>query len=196
MSRGLIAVDIDEVLFPFVREFALHHNDKYQTTLTQDDFFSYHFDEVIGITLDEAVARVYRFLEVDRQTIEPLSDAKAGLHRISMHYDIAVLTARHPKFQVQTERWLKQHFPVDFHSITMIGYERAAGVPPKTKAEVCVEIGAKILVDDSLKYVLDAARAGIRGVLFGDYPWNQTERLPVNVRRVQGWGELAEYLHV
>jgi uncharacterized HAD superfamily protein len=31
------------------------------------------------------------------------------------------------------------------------------------------------------------------GVLFGNYPWNQVDKLPDNVVRVNNWQEVLEY---
>lgn len=195
-SKPVIAVDIDEVLFPFVFEFAAHHNKLYGTELSQQDFWSYRFEEVIGVPLDEVLSRVYAFHEVDYMEVEPIENARAILKRLAVTYDITILTARNSRYYERTERWLKHYFDVDFSSITMIGYEEDQGDTPKTKAEVCVELGAEVLIDDSLKYLTEASSAGVKGVLFGSYPWNQADALPTNVVRVTSWDDLADHLGV
>jgi hypothetical protein len=40
------------------------------------------------------------------------------------------------------------------------------------------------------------AEAGVDGLLFGNYPWNQSKELPSNVRRVANWAEVKEYFNV
>jgi len=196
MSKQIIAVDIDEVLFPFVREFAQHHNEKYATKLLPDHFTSYQFEEIIGIDRAEAIKRVYEFTGFVHETVEPIDDAEEGINRLTSRFDLALLTARHPQFQKNTNIWLQKHFPGAFHSLTMIGYEHDTSLPHRTKAEVCKEINAIALVDDSPKYITQAVQSGVKGVLFGDYPWNQVDMPSEGVVRVNGWIELAEHFGV
>jgi 5'(3')-deoxyribonucleotidase len=196
MSKPTLAIDIDEVLFPYVQEFVLHHNDKYATDLLPVHFTSYRFEDIIeGIDQAEAIQRVYEFCDVDHVLIEPITDAQEGVKRLSKKYDLVLLTARHPRFQNNTRRWLERYFPGGFVDLVMIGFEYDPTVEPRTKASVCKDINAVALVDDSPKYVTQATDVGIRGILFGDYPWNQVELAP-GVIRVKGWLDLAEHFGV
>lgn len=197
MSKPILAVDIDEVLFPYVQHFVAHHNEKYATDLLPAHFTSYRFEDVIdGVDLTEVLSRIYTFLEHDHQLIEPVTDAQEGIKRLSAKYDLVLLTARHPRFEVNTRKWLSRYFPDQFKDLIMIGFEYDPGNPhPRTKASVCKEMKVVALVDDSPKYVTQAAEAGVTGILFGDYPWNQAE-LPKGVIRVKGWLDLAEHFGV
>lgn len=54
----------------------------------------------------------------------------------------------------------------------------------RSKTDMCKEIGAKLLIDDSLKYARGCAHDGIKVLLFdhkGDYSWNK----PSNYERAQ-----------
>ncbi len=196
MKKPIIAVDIDEVLFPFVREFAVHHNEKYATSLLPEQFTTYRFEDVIaGIDQSEAIKRVYDFTAEDHASIEPLKDAREGITRLGAKYDIVLVTARHPKFKASTEGWLDRYFPGMFKDLVMIGFEHDATVAPRTKAQVCVELEAIALVDDSPKYLSQAVEAGVKGILFGDYPWNQVEFTGPYITRVSGWIQLAEHFN-
>jgi hypothetical protein len=42
-----------------------------------------------------------------------------------------------------------------------------------SKAEMCVEVGAVAMIDDSVRYALDCAPVVERVFLFGDYAWNR-----------------------
>ena len=195
MTKPTIAVDIDEVLFPFVREFALHHNEKYQTELLPIHFTSYRFEEIIeGIDQLEALKRVKEFTGVQHESIKPVKDAEEGIKRLGKKFDIVLITARHPDYYDNTRQWLERHFPGAFKELVMIGYEHDKTVTPRTKAQVCREINAVALVDDSPQYIVQAVESGIEGILFGDYTWNQLDVLPSGVVRVEGWIELAEHL--
>jgi hypothetical protein len=57
----------------------------------------------------------------------------------------------------------------------------------RSKAEVCQEIGAFALIDDSIGHVTGCAEIGRRGILFGNYPWNQAEILHEDIIRCPDW---------
>ena len=87
---------------------------------------------------------------------------------------------------------LDKHFPDIFHSIEFTGLY---GGQPRSKADVCRELNADLLIDDHLAHALPVAQCGVDVLLFGNYPWNQTkEKLPGNIRRVKGWDEIAALL--
>ena len=50
------------------------------------------------------------------------------------------------------------------------------------KSQLCKNINATLLVDDSLKYARDCASNGIPCIVFGEYAWNR--------------GEVIYYLHL
>lgn len=64
---------------------------------------------------------------------------------------------------------------------------------PKTKAEICHALGASTLIDDSLVHVSQCVDAGIDGILFGDYPWNQSAQLPDGIKRCVDWSAVLEH---
>ncbi len=196
MSKPIIAVDIDEVLFPYVQEFVIHHNEKYATGLLPEHFTSYEFEKVLGTSIDKAMEQIYEFTGLDHGLAKPVLDAQDGVKRLKERFDIYLLTARDPRFRPTTEAWLERHFPNTFSQLIMVGHEQDPSLKARTKAEVCKQIGAGFLVDDSSKYITQAAEAGVPGVLFGDYSWNQMDKLPKGVVRVNGWRELAEHFDV
>ena len=50
-----------------------------------------------------------------------------------------------------------------------------------------------VMIDDSLKHARDCASQGVYVLLadFG-YPWNQTAKLPENIKRVHSWKEIVD----
>ena len=188
----VVAVDIDEVMFPFVDEFAKHHNELYGTQIGKADFKSYRFEEALKGTFEEAMDRVYAFCDLDHREIPPLVDS-AGLKKLAENYNLIAVTARNPRFGQQTKQWLGHHFPDIFGDIVMIGYAPAME-QPVTKAEVCEQLGAIALIDDSVSHVTECAEIGIKGILFGEYPWNTAENLPPNVFRCTTWNQVEECL--
>lgn len=79
----------------------------------------------------------------------------------------------------------------------------------KPKSVICHEIGAELLIDDSLKHSLECAAAGIKVLLFdlnGRYGWSKLAKngddaasatihdaaLPNYIRRVLNWNDVAK----
>ncbi len=196
MSKEVIAVDTDEVLFPFLDEFTKYHNLQFGTSHQPDDFNSYYFHEVLGLTRQQVKERVFSFHEVDDTHVPPIEGSQAALKQIAERYDIVTVTARHPQFEEQTRRWLVDIHGIPFRDVYAIGHEDTTE-KPRSKAEVCEEIGAVALIDDSPKHLMGCSAIGINGVLFGEYSWNKVEEeLPVNITRCVDWSAVLHYLDI
>lgn len=194
----MIATDIDEVLFPFVDEFAVWHNTEYGTELKTRDFVSYEFSGVLEVSVKEAVHRVHTFFGAEHShlAVPPLGEAQEAIARLEKQYEIVAITARHPQFEDPTVQYLLQHFGGVITDIALLGRHDTGIDILRTKAEVCHELGAIALVDDSITHVAECARTGIQGILFGDYPWNQADELPNGVVRYENWDGVLEHFGV
>lgn len=188
MSKEVVATDIDEVLFPFVAEFSGWHNQEYGTELSLDDFTSYEFHEVLGTSIPETVHRVHSFLSVEHghATVSPLEKSQEAIAALGERYRLAAVTARHPQFENPTLQYILQYYGDQIVDLTLVGHKETMDVV-RTKAEVCSELGAVALIDDSVQHVTGCAEVGIEGLLFGNYPWNQTDELPASVVRYNDW---------
>lgn len=65
------------------------------------------------------------------------------------------------------------------------------------KVDLCRELGASVLIDDSLIYAREVASVGIKALLFdleGTYMWNKSDALPLGVTRVFGWDDVLEQM--
>ncbi len=185
-----IAVDIDEVQFPFLEKFTDWHNEIHGTHVSLADFTTYEFEGVLGVDTPTVIERVYAFHEVDDTNVLPLSGAKDALAELAGSFRLSSVTARHPKLEESTRRWTaRQGLSID--EVYAIGHPLTAEVA-RTKAEVCREIGAVALIDDSPKHVADCLDAGIDAVLYGDYPWNQDA--PSDMTRCRNWVEVIDYI--
>jgi hypothetical protein len=105
-----------------------------------------------------------------------------------------ILTSRDPFFRGHTERFLDLHFKGLYDELHYTHKPETPDVRlPKFK--ICQEIKAVALIDDHLPNVIGCAENGIEGILFGDYPWNQTDKLPEGVTRVKNWQDVLEYFN-
>lgn len=193
MSKETIAVDVDEVLFPFLDEFLKDYNARYSTSILKESFLTYDLCKPLGIDAAATVTTIHAFHEMlESQKVEPLEKSKESVLRLASHANLAIVTARHPQFKDSTVDWLKEHYGDSFTSVTHIGYAPIME-KPITKAEICKEIGAIAMIDDSPGHIRQCAESGIEGILFGDYPWNQVDSLPPNAVRCPSWPNVLEH---
>jgi uncharacterized HAD superfamily protein len=196
MAKELIAVDVDEVLFPFIDVFLEDYNLKYSLNLTKDQFHTYEFSGPLGLSVPETVDRIYSFQKtLGSSSVEPIETAREAIAQLASKFSLAVITARHSQFETLTTNWINEHFPNYFANISLVGFADIME-HPKTKAEVCIEFGASTLIDDSLYHLRQCAAVGIKGILFGDYPWNQTDELPEGIVRCSNWTNVLEHLEI
>lgn len=202
MSQGrghkeVLAMDIDEVVFPFVAEFVSWHNVEYGTSLFFDDFHSYEFETILDTSVEETIHRVHSFIEYEHSHsgVSPIDIADKAVHRLGERFTVHAVTARHPSFRKITEEYLTEHYGDVISDVTLVGHAATMELLV-SKAQVCQELGAAALIDDSISHVTGCAEAGITGVLFGDYPWNQSAQLHPDVIRCANWPAVLEYFDV
>lgn len=192
-ERQRFAIDVDEVLFPFVREFVNYDNPRWGGWLKFSQFFSYRFEEVLEVPVEEAMKRTYDFYGAKHDHIKPLEDASEVLPRLCKYYEPIIITARPPRFEKKTRGWLAKHLDIEFNEIVHIGRSDIVE-RPISKAEVCRRLGAVALIDDSLEHTAECAAIEIDGLLFGNYPWNQADVLPEGVTRCRNWWAVEDYM--
>ena len=100
---------------------------------------------------EEMRAGGYPGLGLKESARSALSELKARGDRVS------IITYREPRHREETEMWLEEQVPGLYDGVYLAGGSKAA---------ICKEIGVDVLVDDSPRQVLDAAREGIHAILF------------------------------
>lgn len=201
-KKPVLACDIDEVLAHFAQSLALFHNHSYNTAFTADDFHSYDFHLVWGGTVDECNEKMELYFLSDhfQNQLYPISQAFECLKRLGEHFDLQVVTARQNKLKGITVDWINLYFPGIFSQLHFGNHYSTEG-KKRSKSEMCREIGAFALIDDSFAYAKDCAMSGIPTILFGDYAWNRSfDVAPFNateemIIRVRNWDEAVEAVH-
>lgn len=104
----------------------------------------------------------------------PLPGSLEALRAISRSIRFVVVTSRQSVLQEVTKQWIEAHFPGVFEGVHFGNHYSADGSPSRSKAEICKDLGAVALIDDSRHHALACAKAGVPLViLFGDYSWNK-----------------------
>ena len=108
---------------------------------------------------------------------------------LSEHYNLIVITSRIPSWEQVTREWLKSHFGDVFKGI-YFAKGRQEGFT-KSKGDICKEVGASWLIDDSPVHCASAADQGIKAILFGDYGWHHNA--PTDLPRCKDWPAVVEF---
>ncbi len=190
MKKRVIALDIDDVLIHFYDGITRYHNALYGTTLTRKELTTYHFEQLWKCPREEMVRRVMEYYHSkEHELIEAIEGVHAALTRHKRRFRYVCITARPDSVRAHTLPILERHFPKLITSAHFLGHLELGSTNARSKAEVCHEIGAVLLVEDSLYNAEIAAKAGIP-VLLIDTPWNQTPHLHALIRRVFDWNEI------
>lgn len=196
-QRQIIAIDIDDVLSENAKGFVEFSNHRWGTSLKVEDYDE-HWGKLWQVNHIETERRANEFHESGvLSSYEHIPSARLALEKLKKKYKLIVITSRRLQTKGETVLWIKErysgifaenciHFAgiwdtIDNHSIF------------RTKGELSKELGADYIIDDQLKHCLAAAEVGVQALLFGNYSWNQMDKLPQNVQRVKNWSEVLEY---
>ncbi len=181
-----IGIDMDEVIVELLDSVIEYYYEKTGKRFPREDFKTYDWGEIWGITMEEAIKIAHEFH--DKSTIQdekPLDQAVESMSSLLKENDeIYVITARPIKYRKKVEDWIKHYFhdsPIqvisagDFYGNTL------------TKAGICKKLGIKVILEDQNHIALDCAKNNIKVLLF-DKPWNKKLEHE-NIIRVSGWIE-------
>lgn len=173
MSKATIAVDIDDVLVESAPNVINYYNSKYGTNVKLTDFYK---DDLLRIwkvpDRETAIRRVNEYLSTDEyMTLPATLEALNVLTMIKQNYDLHIVTGRPADITEQaTLNWLNKNFPEIFRTVVFSNYYALDKKQYKSKADICLDLGATILIDDHLDHALQAEARGVKVLLFGDYP--------------------------
>lgn len=185
MRRLVIAVDCDDVLVSTTPFFIDSYNQKYGTKVTLADAHSLT-DEVWGgdVDVETILARLNAFMDTEpyRELGTSLEEAEI-LRELHRYHDLHVVTARKEEERAVTAAMIERDVPGVFTSIDLVGWEGSKGV-------VCKRIKADVLIDDSARHLIDALEHGLPAggaILFGAYPWNESDRNREGITYCEDW---------
>jgi 5'(3')-deoxyribonucleotidase len=197
VTKPIIALDIDDVLVDTAAVLLDDYNKKYGTSLERHHYYSKDID-VLGVSDYEVAAdRFTRYVLSGALTdTRPLDEAIAAIQRLSAYYDFVGVTSRPAEIAYATKDWVRMYFGDVVSDVIFTHFVMAANAPGKTavtKVDACSKIGADYLIEDHLHHAIPVASSGVTVFLI-DQPWNQTDVLPPNVKRVTGWSDIVGVL--
>ncbi|KAG6837870.1 hypothetical protein H0H93_013023 [Arthromyces matolae] len=189
----VIAIDLDDVLSETNDMVADWHNRTYGTTMDVSMFYYYYYwKNPFWGTPQETFVKVSEFYQTDlifRTKVVP--GALEGVKKLkSMGFRLIIVTARAEDKADESWDWVSRHFPGIFENIICTGQFKDAHktghevVTKLSKAQVCADLKAVLLIDDSSENALQCAtyKEPTRVLLFGDYEWNQRLSGPEDAR--------------
>ncbi len=190
----IIACDIDDVLVDLCSAVAAFHNERYGTSLRKEDFTSHRAWEVWGGTREEMIDKMNIFCASREFAFLPVMEgAYEALVRLAEQYTLVAVTGRPDELRDVTRALLDREFTGLFREVYHTNFFTHARVA-QSKADVCREIGAEIIIEDVPDHVVSCANAGIRVLLF-DQPWNRGEMVcNGRIDRVHSWDEALKLL--
>ncbi|KAI6005117.1 hypothetical protein F5J12DRAFT_834830 [Pisolithus orientalis] len=202
----VLAVDLDDVLCQTNSAISKWHNDNYGTPdeINLSNFYYYYYwKNPFWGSPSVTHGKVREFYQTGWIEHVPLvSGAKEGVEALRrMGYRLIIVTARNKEVEHASWKWVNRHFGDLFECIICTGQfanaQKAvsdgtykhfvannghAVATRLSKAQVCMDIGAKLLIDDSVENAMACMRhtaesgggvAPPHVLLFGSYEWNK-----------------------
>lgn len=186
MTKHLtIAVDCDDVLMPSTHFIVEAYNNRYGTQVTLAKAHSSKNPEWAA-PRDEVMRRLQEIQRsVEYGAIPPFPEAVEVCRQLAKDHTLHLVTARDGEVFEITKAMLDRFFPKVFSEIHHIG---SSG----SKGEVCTQLSAKVLIDDSIKHLAIAQKCGVPYLIwYGQYPWQQLSE-DADVTRCITWQAVVE----
>ena len=187
-----IAMDLDEVIADFMSALLDFYYVKKGKRHSVSEFKKYKWWPVWGMEKEESIKLVDEFH--DTHKLDEIKLVDGALEVISNLMkngnEIYIITARPSRFKKKVESWIKHHIKTNKIKVIHAGdFHKGQSA---TKAEICNEIGVKIILEDSGETALQCVEKGISVILF-DKPWNKNYHHK-RIKRVYNWGEVMEII--
>lgn len=176
-----IAIDLDEVLVPFLRPLANYHRRELPKTK-----HPYVFREVFDCTAQEAQGLIYDYYKSPEFLFtKPIMGSQRVMATFRRQVNkMYIVTGRQDACREQTELWVERHFPGIFDDVILTNSYTEHEI---SKVSVCRALAIGCIIDDSLDTCKQCWDNDILAVNFvGDgediYPWCEETQHSMN-----GW---------
>lgn len=180
-----VAIDIDEVLMPFVKPMAQWKG----LTMPHRRGYNYVYREIFNISEQESKKMVREFYNSEVfEMIQPISGSQEALERIkSQTSKIYAVTGRQSIVRGKTETWLDFHFPGIFDDIVLTNSFTEREI---AKVDICHALDLDTIIDDNELNCLSCAYGDMTAIHFAGtggslYPWCECMETSI-----LGWDEI------
>ena len=182
-----IAVDIDEVLCPFVRTMSRWKYPRGAPPVPPRH--PYNYSQMFGITPLESKKMVDSFyFSKEFRDMRPFPETQVHLrHLAGCGYELYCVTGRQSLARDPTEEWIRTHYPGVFKDLILTNSFTPREVK---KSTVCTGLSLGMIIDDSYDTCVECMEQGVHAINFiGDpvYTWCR-----VNEYSEKTWGGVYE----
>jgi hypothetical protein len=186
-----IAIELDEILFPFIKPMTKHYDIK----LPSRRLHHYTHRELLGVSNNECNRMVKEYFETESfKLTRPLDGSETILRLLKPRFEKVYLVSNRPDYMRDyTEQWVNFYFPGIFDDI--IFANNYLHRQELEKSDICNSLRLDTLIDDD---ELDCAVCFHRGMnvihFAGEngkvYPWSRYDQWSV-----LGWNEVYSRVH-
>ena len=188
-SLKSVAIDFDDVLFPFTFKFQnwckKHHGlqghprEKIKSPNFRDVFqCEYDISKKIFDDLTETIPNTLweEFHLLDDSQTDEMDEIFEYLKQIKESgIDLFIVTARTEQYSFNiTIKYCNKYFPGIFTDFFFCNTFASTSAIKRTKADICKKYNISVLVDDSLENIAKVKEDNIIGIPFGNNPWTQS----------------------
>jgi 5'(3')-deoxyribonucleotidase len=168
MKTARIAVDIDEVLAPFLPTMKKWRPPKPSPRPSN----RYVYRDIYNIPEWESAKMVREFYDSEEfSKMPPIKNAIDAMLELKKDNELFIMTGRQEIVRDKTEKWVRDNFPGIFSEVIMTNSFTASEVP---KSDVCKMLNIGLIFDDNMGVCQDCMNENIGAINFiGDpvYPW-------------------------
>ena len=186
-----VAVDLDEVLCPMIRNLSRHYKHTYKKSPPNATPAEYNYARHFGISELESKLLVRSFYSsVHCKTTKPLAGSVEAMRKLKRKYSLCIVTGRQIYGRDATLRFLDTHFDGVFDNVICTNSYSLYG-KEMSKLSACKQVDAHVLIDDSVANCNSVQTGGVKGLLYGKYTWNQDGG---ELDRVDSWENIDDFL--
>ena len=182
-----IAIDIDEVLVPFLNPMARYHKQKSGTQKTDKPKYSYVYRDIFNVTEEESQKMVREFYKSSHfKALKPIRGSQRAMRSIRRNAEkMYIVTGRQDVVREDTELWVDYFFTGIFDDVILTNSYTPNEVK---KVDICRALNIGFIIDDN-KAICDACiESGMTALNFigtheeDVYPWCEESEISL-----KGW---------
>lgn len=187
-----IAIDIDDVIVESGRALIKYISKQLKSDLGYHDMDNYSLGTIYDIEQDKVVRLIDAFHDTDDfKKLEPVEGSVKYIPKLAESHSLVLLSARSEHLTDITNTWVSEFIGDYFDEILLTGLYRKHNDEKVTKADVCIEKKADLLIEDAAHHAVGTANAGITTILY-ERPWNLMQKDLDNLYKVKTWDEVYE----
>lgn len=129
-------------------------------------------------------------MAIDQSLVPLLPGAAFAITQLAKRYDILLITSRDKRWEQATRAWFRTHFG-DF-DVKLYFTNSHRDASELSKGQLCKQLGATLLIDDSVDHCNGALAEGVSAILFGTYGWHAADE--TEAIKCRDWPAVLEYV--